>query len=634
MPVEATEKAPDQGGWIRFGPFELRLEAGELHKEGIRLKLAGQAIEVLRMLLERPGRLVTREELQKKLWSEAEFGDFEHGLNAAVNRLRESLADSATEPKYIETVPRRGYRFIGAIKQPGEAALPRKSGEEGPQSAVAAADKAAARRKLQDRGIAWIAAAAALLLVWPAYKLTESRFAHPGSQTMIRSIAVLPLENMSGDAEQEYFADGMTDELITMLAKYRSLRVISRTSVMQYKKVRRPLPEIARELGVDGIVTGTIMRAQDRVRVSAQLVYAPTDTHVWAESYDRDLRDVLSLQEDLARSIAERVKLASSTGSSVHAPANTAARDAYFRGRYYWFSGEWEKSREFFQQAIQLDPNYAAAYSGVADSYMAASAAGYLRPLEAMPKGEAAAKKALEVDDSLAEVHRSLGAVKLFYRWDWEGAEKELQRALEINPGLAESHHLHAYILVTRNHMEEALREDKLAIELDPFARPWAYGAALLRARRFDDALKEFKQREGALPNIASVHEGLSQAYAYNGDYEQSFQELKKALILHGHEARATAFERAYRGGGFQALCEARFRSMQTAAARAYVSPFDLAVLATAAGHKEDGLGYLELAVKEHDPRLIFIQHTPELDPLHSFARYRAVVKKLDLPPL
>ena len=294
--------------------------------------------------------------------------------------------------------------------------------------------------KRPRRRLGWIGTAAALLLVWPVYKIVLPRIVHRGVEpTAIRSIAVLPLENISGDASEEYFADGMTDELITMLAKYKSLRVISRTSVMQYKKVRRPLPEIARELGVDGIVEGSIVRSKDRVRVTAQLVYAPTDTHLWAESYDRDLGDVLSLQQELARSITNRVNIASATehtSKPVQAVVNPAARDAYFRGRYYWFSFKFEKSREFFQEAIQLDPAYAAAYSGLADGYIGGAVSGELRPLEALPKGELAATKALELDELLPEAHNSLGAAKLFYHWDWEGAEKETRRAIELNPSL------------------------------------------------------------------------------------------------------------------------------------------------------------------------------------------------------
>src|SRR5437762_11348229 len=297
----------------------------------------------------------------------------------------------------------------------------------------------------------------------------------------------------SSDLEQEFFADGMTDELITMLAKYPTLRVISRTSVMQYKKAQKPLPEIARELGVDGIIEGSVSRGQGRVRVRAQLIYAPSDTHLWAESYDRDLGDVLTLQQELARSIAERVKIATSPAAATiraaHTPASPEARDAYFRGREYWTIGQYMKSAEFFEQTIRLDPKYAAAYAGLADAYTASAVSGLMPSASAIAKAEPAAKRALELDGESAEAHHAFAANELFLRWDWETAEKESERALALNPGLAELHHLHAYILDAQNRMEESLQEDKRCVEMDLFGRGWAYGCALYRACRFDDGL-------------------------------------------------------------------------------------------------------------------------------------------------
>jgi TolB-like protein len=301
----------------------------------------------------------------------------------------------------------------------------------------------------------WMAVGAAtILLAWPAYRLASSHSTRAASTTpVIRSIAVLPLENLSGDSSQEFFADGMTDELITMLAKYKSLRVISRTSVMQYKKTKKNLPEVARELSVDGIVEGSIVRSQDKVRVTAQLVYGPTDTHLWAESYDRNLSDALLLQHDLAKDIADRVNVASSgAGAAASAPntaGNTAARDVYFHGRYEWFSGHYPKSRELFQEAIRLDPTYAAAYSGLADSYTAAVASGEEAPAEVRPLAEGAAQKALELEDTAPEAHHAMCAVDFFFRWNWQAAEKECGRTIELNPSLAEAHHLFAYVLGT-----------------------------------------------------------------------------------------------------------------------------------------------------------------------------------------
>ncbi len=283
---------------------------------------------------------------------------------------------------------------------------------------------------------------------------------------------MLPLENLSGDPAQDYFADGMTDELITILAKNSGLRVISRTSAMQYKKAHRPLPDIARELGVDGILEGSVGRFGGRVHVNVQLVHAPSDTHVWAESYDRDLSDVSALQNELARTIARQVGLTVSVSASPQRRISPEAHDAYLLGRYYWFAEDYKKSGQYFQKAIDLQPDYAAAWSGLADYYGAIAVTGQARPEAVMPQAEEAARRAVALDDSLPEAHNSLAAIYLFYRWDWERAERESARTVELNPNFAEGHHLRGYVLQTLNRTDEALQEQKKAMELDPFARP------------------------------------------------------------------------------------------------------------------------------------------------------------------
>lgn len=652
--------APRQGrslppGLIKFEQFELDCTRFELRHRGQAQKLEKIPMELLMLLATAEGRLVSREEIEERLWGKGVFVDTEHGINTAIRKIRQVLRDDPEHPRFVQTVQRKGYRFIAdvaaiqEIQSQNEGAAngerrvsslgrpPNDLNRSEPGAAAASGGEGPARRA--KGSLVWIAVTVAFLLAWPVYKFVRARFErHGGPPVAIRSIAVLPLENISGNAEEEYFADGMTDELITMLAKYRSLRVISRTSVMEYKKVRRPLPEIARELGVDGIVEGSVVRSQDRVRVTAQLVYAPSDTHLWAESYDRDLRDVLSLQLELARSIAERVKAASSltafSGYPTRAPASAAARDAYLRGRFYWYSESYEKSREFFQEAIKLDPGYAAAYAGLADGYTAASVSGEISSIESMPKAEAASRKALELDDLLPEAHLALAAVKLFYRWDWEGAEKESERAIDLNPSLAEAHHLHAYILETRNHMEEALQEDKLTVELDPFARPWAYGYALIRARRFDEALKELSQRSEARPDAGILHAFLSNTYAHRGDYTSAMEELRKVLAIEGNESTASAVDKAYRNGGFQAVNLEFLMRLKHRATKEYVSPLRMAEVATGAGQREEAIQYLEQAFQQRDAQLVHLQHDPELDSLHSDPRYWTIVKKMAMPPL
>ena len=642
-------------GLIKFGQFELDCARFELRHAGRAQKLEKIPMELLMILATAQGRLVSRKEIEERLWGKGAFVDTEHGINTAIRKIRQVLGDDPEHPRFVQTVQRKGYRFIAdvavnqEVQSQNDGATSGERGVSSPSSEpnqlnlsdprAAAADEAPVPASRANRRFVWVGATAGLLLVWPVYKLAAPRFERSGAQpAAIRSIAVLPLENISGDAAEEYFADGMTDELITMLAKYRSLRVISRTSVMQYKKVHRPLAEIARELGVDGIVEGAVTRSKDRVRVSAQLVYAPTDTHLWAESYDRPLGDVLPLQQVLARSIAERVKAASSlsafSGNPVRAPANAAARDAYLRGRFYWVSGSYEKSRESFQQAITLDPAYAASYAGLADSYIGAAVSGATTSIESMPKAESAARKALELDDALPEAHHSIAAVELFYRWDWEGAEKESEHTIELSPNFAEAHHLHAYILETRNHTEEALQEDKLAVELDPFARTWAYGYALIRARRFDEALKELSQRSEGRRDPGRMHELLSNAYFHKRDYTRAMDELRRALAIEGNESTARAADEAYRIGGFQAVNLELLKRLKQRAAKEHVSPMRMAEVASGAGRTEEAIQYLEQAIQERDPQLVHVQHDPDLDSLHSDPRYWAVVKKMGMPPL
>jgi TolB-like protein/DNA-binding winged helix-turn-helix (wHTH) protein/Tfp pilus assembly protein PilF len=630
---------------LQFGEFALDCARYELRRGGRAVKLEKIPMDLLILLATAEGRLVTREEIEGKLWGKDVFVDAEHGINTAIRKIRQTLGDDPEEPKFIQTVQKKGYRFIAEVRKVEGAAR-----DEGTEKTTAEAWSTLGGRdvvenerqeetagKNRKRRWVWIATAAVVLLALPAVKFLAPKLTRADKKAAaIRAIAVLPLENISGDKEQEFFADGMTDELITMLAKYPALRVISRTSVMQYKNAHKTLPEIARELGVDGIIEGSVSRAQGRVRVRAQLIYAATDTHLWAESYDRDLGDVLTLQQELARSIAERVNIAASpvgaTTHSVYVPANLEARDAYFRGREYWTIGQFMKSAEFFEQAIRLDPKYAAAYAGLADSYTASAVSGRMPAATAMAKGEPAAKKALELDDESAEAHHAFAASELFLRWDWETAEKESERALELNPGIAEAHHLHAYILDAQNRMEESLQEDKRCVEMDPFGRGWAYGYALYRARRFDEALKEFQQRSAAQPKEEFFHEFLSAIHERKGEYAQAMQELEKARALDDESDSMKALEEAYRKNGFAGVMDARLAKLKETARAEYVAQLTLAGFAARANRKEEALRYLEHAYEQREPLMVRLLHNPDLDSLREEPRFKALVKKMGLP--
>jgi len=629
-----------------FGPYTLDLRSGEMRKFGTKIKMGEQSFRILCMLLETPGEMVTREELRAKLWADDTFVDFDHGLNSAVQRLRDCLSDSAGKPLWVETLPRRGYRFIGEVRwsDGGIDDLPDFNGvirngvsrTEGPSPSPMSPPnglakegaRAKSRRTFVFLGAAILVFAAALPVAKAIRDLRLKREAR-----LIRSIAVLPLENFSSDPGQEFFADGMTDELITMLAKNPSLRVTSRTSVMQYKKAHRPLRDIAQELGVDGILEGSVGREGNRVHVTAQLIYAPTDTHVWAESYDRDVDDVNSLQSEVAKAIARQVGLTSSVSENAERPIKAEAHDAYLLGRYHWFAFDTEKAKEQFQKAIDLQPDYAAAWSGLADSLTLKAVDGEIDPAAVMPQAEEAAKKSLALDDSLTEAHNAMAAVNFFYKWDWNGAERESARAIELRPGLAEPHHLREKILNSINRSDEAVQEQKKAMELDPFARPWAMALALVAARQFDAALQDAHVRKDANPNDPRIRWILSVAYRFKGMEKESVQEWEKMLELKGHSDEAAELRRGFEREGYRGALEWNLAGYKKQAKDNYVSPFAFAEAYAMLGRRDETLRYLEKSYEERGAGMAELQSHPVFDFLHADSRYRAIVKKMRLPP-
>ena len=439
---------------LRFGVFELDLRAGELRKHGLRIRLQEQPFQVLALLLEHPGEVVTREELQKKLWPADTFVDFDHGLNKAISKIREALSDSVESPRFVETVARRGYRFLAEVKvvdtaparSPELATLPHPVAEAGDRGDLTGKP---VMPKHFLSSLAWKISAFVLLLLvvsLSAWKLHS--WNRPS--LVIRSLAVLPLESLSNDASQDYFADGMTDELISDLGQISALRVISRTSVMAYKHARKPLPQIARELNVDAVVEGTVLRSGDRVRITAQLIDASSDKHLWSQSYEGELRDTLGLQNQVARAIADQIRINVNPQEQAALKnvkvVNPQAYESFLKGRYFWnkrTADGLKVALAYFNQATDEDPKYAQAYSGLADTYSLLGDWQYavMTPKEALPKAKAAAIKALELDSTLGEAHNSLAFCLDGFDWDFDSAGKEFRRAIELNSGYATAHH-------------------------------------------------------------------------------------------------------------------------------------------------------------------------------------------------
>jgi serine/threonine protein kinase/tetratricopeptide (TPR) repeat protein len=493
----------------------------------------------------------------------------------------------------------------------------------------------------------WIAAGGllvlllALLVVFRAAKLREGLRAPVGAPR-IESLAVLPLENLSHDSEQDYFADGVTEELITDLSKISDLRVISRTSTTQYKGTYKSIPQIAKELNVDGIVEGSVQRSGDRVRISAKLIYAAREMHVWAESYDRQLRDVLALQGEVAGAIANavNVKLKTSKQTSLKTLHSTSpeAQDAYLRGRYWWNKrtreGEF-KGLEFFQKAIELDPGYAAAYAGMADSYLVLAHHGRLSPLEAMPRAKVAASRAIQLDDSLAEAHNSLALVHLSYEWDYSAADAEFQKALALNPSYATAHHWFAHYLAVVGRDTDAMREIRRARELDPFSV--SINSFLVLTfyydHQYDRALQAVKEMADIDPGFGEAVEGLhGDVLAANGRYGEAVAHWNKSLVLSGQAQDAAELQHAYEIGGYRGYLHRQLSTLEVRSRRQYVSPLDFAQLYARLGDRNSAFSWLERAYKERSSWLNFVNTDPEYDSLRSDPRYPDLLRRIGLP--
>jgi TolB-like protein/DNA-binding winged helix-turn-helix (wHTH) protein len=619
----------------RFAEFQLDCASFELRRQrraqkSERISLERIPMELLILLLERQGSVVTRQEIVGRLWGKDVFVDTEHGINTAIRKVRQALKDDPDNPRFIHTVSGKGYRFV-----------PEKNGDATPVLPLLDVKPTDATQVLPaKRRLFWPLSVAAISLCLAAGALLEF---HAGGLRWhtsaanpigpIHSLAVLPLANLSGDPSQDYYADGMTDELITALAQNSTLRVVSRTSAMQYKGASQPLREIAQALGVDGILEGSVNRSANRVHINLQLIYAPTDTHVWAQSYDRDLNGTLSLPQEISHVIATEAKVHSAPPKTQHY-VSPEAHDAYLQGRDYWFSSNYVRSKEYFEKAIRLQPDYALAWDGLGDSYGASAVEGRISAREAFEKEEQYARKALALDDSLPEAHNSMAAVYFFSAWDWHKAEAESLRAIELNPNYAEARHIHSYILSVLNRDEEAIREQKRSSELDPFARPVALANAYFWARHFDDAINELRVRAEIQPRDVAVQFVLFEAYWFKGRNKEAVQSLQQLFAAEDDKRSAAAVQRGLERG-VEPVAGALFLKQDQDRARHHIYPihfafaYDYAML----HRKDEAIAALEADYREHDPWLVFLQKETAFDFLHSDERYRALVRKMGLPP-
>jgi TolB-like protein/DNA-binding winged helix-turn-helix (wHTH) protein/tetratricopeptide (TPR) repeat protein len=634
-------------GWYRFGLFEVDERRGEVRKRGTRVRLRGRPFDILLILLERPGDLISRDELRSRLWTADTFVDFDHGVNTAVNRLREVLGDTADNPRFIETVPRKGYRFIAPVDilpvrdpisnlsdVPAIVPLTVEVGVEDAQPVPAAMpvpSQPSAPDRLSKR---WIGIAAALVIVLTVLTAVVAGIAlwmrqGPRSSSTLAPVrlAVLPFENLSGDPEQEFFSDGFTEELIAELGTLEPdrLGVIARTTSMRYKGLSKDVGQIRGELGVDYVLEGSVRRAGDRLRITAQLVDTRTQTNLWAESYDRKASDVIGIQSDVAMAIAKSLGPTLGTrgaADSRSVPASFAAYEYMLRGRFFReqaTEASTRKALEYFERAIALDPSYAPAYAAIGDGYRLLGAPGWEveAPDGLLVKAKAAAERALALDPASAEAHAVMAMVYFTHAWDLANAEREIREAIRLNPSLSKAHQYYSAILTVSHRFDEAIAEARRGLELDPLSATagTTLGVRFWYAGRMNAAADEFRKTLEINPSFAVAHWGLAQCYRASGHLDDELDELTKAVTFSDNSAYMRAhLAYGYAVSGDRQRAGAIAKELEEEGRARYVAPYHLALIAAGLGDTQGAARWLERAHRDRSGWMMFLPVEPEFE--------------------
>jgi TolB-like protein/DNA-binding winged helix-turn-helix (wHTH) protein/Tfp pilus assembly protein PilF len=648
---------------VRFGgKFELDRGAYELRKAGRPLRLARIPMELLLLLLEQPDQLVSRERIAERIWGKGVFLDIDNGINAVVRRIRLVLEDDPEHPRFIQTVVGRGYRFIAPVQEtaPSPAVLPaavahiaESSRYEQPidmKTDLQRPEPHSESGKAVPSGVAILGrsrrmiavSAGAFVIVIVA--LIAGRWFTP-SRGKIESIAVLPFANASGDSNMEYLSDGITESLINSLSQLPSLKVMSRDSVFRYRGKETDARAAGHELGVGAVLTGRIVQHGGDLWVSTELVDAHDNTHIWGEKYNRKLADLLSVQQEIVQQITDKLMLRLNgeerTRLTKRYTDNIEAYQLYLKGRYYWN----RRPRglldgiKYFEQAIEIDPNYALAYSGLADCYAALATweGGTISPAEAMLKGNAAALKAVEFDETLAEAHASLGYIRLHYDWNWPEAEKQFKRAIELNSRYATAHHWYSHYLMTAGQTEASLAESRLALELDPLDliisghQPWHY----YYARDFDRVIEICHDNLASHPEAFWVHFELGRAYEQKRMFNEAISELTTALSLQKDMTFAiAALGHAYAVSGQREKAQQLLGNLKKLSTQRYVSSADIAMIYIGLGDNDQALAWLQKAFLERSWYFVLLRVDPRLDSLRPDPRFQALLRRVNLPPI
>jgi TolB-like protein/DNA-binding winged helix-turn-helix (wHTH) protein/Flp pilus assembly protein TadD len=645
-----------------FGRFRLDREAHLLVSGEKIVALEPKAVEVLLILVEKRGELVPRKDLMSAVWPDT-FVE-ESNLSSNISILRRQLGVTADGGDYIQTIPKRGYRFVAAVKQvlaepvllvsqdiASEAAPAVETGsdplnqsagmgEAGPTGTTTAAS---IKKPAVRPGIVLAAAAGLLASVLTLLYLAgwHWRLGGSGAEAHIDAIAVLPLENLSGDPAQEYFADGMTEALTADLAQIGALRVIARASVMQYKGAKQPLAQIAQRLNVEAVVSGSVLRSGNRVRITAALIRVATGQQLWAKTYERNLGDVLDLENEVARAIAGEVQAKVTAQEHMRLARNRSvngdAYDAYLKGRYYYnrFTIDgFSKSIEYFEQSIKLDPDYATAYAGLADALASLEQIGAAQPEDVHPKALVAASKALAMDDGLPETHAAMASVRA-NDWEWSAAERESKRAIQLNPGFPLAHLYYSNMLRHLGRREESIAEARRALELDPLSplTNEELADAHLSARQYDAAIEQYKKTLDLYPNQAAPRDSLGWAYVYEGKYDQGMEEIRKSIAMYG-EAPGISPEIAFIYGitGRKGEAYKILNRLLSTSKTAPVAAHHFALIYVGMGKKDEAFAWLEKAYEQHSPMMAWLKVDQRFDSMRQDPRFEDLMRRVGLP--
>jgi TolB-like protein/DNA-binding winged helix-turn-helix (wHTH) protein/Tfp pilus assembly protein PilF len=632
-----VDSQPGAETTVRFAGFELNLKTGELRQDGVAIRLQPQPTLILTLLVSRPGSLVTREEIQQRVWGTETFIDFDTGLNSAIRQIRHALKDDTEAPRFIETVPRRGYRFLAPLEKIEN------NGREPAVQPLATpyrSDTVHAAKPRAWRHAKWLLAGGVMLasllviVIWP--------WLSRGRGDAIDSVAVLPFVNASTDPDAEYLSDGIPETLIGQLSQIPRLKVMARSTVFRYKGANVDPQKVGRELNVRAVLTGKVLQRGEMLTISMELMDVRDGSQLWGKQYNRKLADTLAVQEDIAREVTDKLRLRLASVEekrlTAHVTENVEAYQLYLKGRYHWNKRTpdgIQKAIESFQQAIEKDPGYALAYAGLADCYHVP--ANPLPPRKKMPLAKAASMKALQLDDTLVEAHTSLARVLFVYEWDWPAAEKEFKRAIELNSRYAPAHQWYGGYLTATGRFREADAEKKRALELEPLSLVinFEVGLASYFSRNYNQAIDQFQKTLELDSNFPPPHTFLAAAYEQKGMLKEATTAFQKAITITQGPARTQAtagLGYVYAVSGRKAEARKILAELQSLSEHRYVPATDTALIYAGLGDKDKAFAWLDKAYEEHSFSLSNLKVEPRFDPLRSDPRFADLLRSIGFP--